>query len=76
MTQDIYDAARKRGAESFLGMLNPLRRGGQSVEVAQAIAFLASEDASYVNGHALVVDGGVSSSLPFARPPQLGRTSY
>lgn len=37
-----------------------LRRQGSPDEVAAACAFLASEDASYVNGHALVVDGGLT----------------
>ena len=36
----------------------PLGRGGRAEEVAAAIAFLASEEASYVSGAALVVDGG------------------
>jgi meso-butanediol dehydrogenase/(S,S)-butanediol dehydrogenase/diacetyl reductase len=36
----------------------PLGRPGEPNEVASAIAFLASDDASYVNGHDLVVDGG------------------
>ena len=36
-------------------------------EVADAVVFLASSSASYVNGHTLVVDGG--SSLPLANTP-------
>ncbi len=40
----------------------PLRRGAKSEEVASVIAFLASEDASFVNGVNLPVDGGVTAS--------------
>ena len=36
----------------------PLRRAGTSREVAQAVVYLASEQAAYITGHALPVDGG------------------
>lgn len=39
----------------------PLRRDGKPEEVASAALFLASDDASYINGHNLVVDGGLIS---------------
>ncbi|MDI6452998.1 3-oxoacyl-[acyl-carrier-protein] reductase [Peloplasma aerotolerans] len=37
----------------------PLKRFGQSEEVAYAVCFLASEEASYITGHTLEVDGGL-----------------
>jgi 3-oxoacyl-[acyl-carrier protein] reductase len=37
----------------------PLKRFGQSEEVAYAVAFLASEQAAYITGHTLEVDGGL-----------------
>jgi NAD(P)-dependent dehydrogenase (short-subunit alcohol dehydrogenase family) len=36
----------------------PMNRQGTAEEVAPAVAFLASEDAAYITGHPLVVDGG------------------
>jgi NAD(P)-dependent dehydrogenase (short-subunit alcohol dehydrogenase family) len=65
MTRPVFDAARRRGTEDKIGQLNPLQRAGQPVEIARAAAYLISDDASYVNGQALVVDGGLSSSHPF-----------
>ncbi len=40
----------------------PMGRGGNPDEIAASIAFLASDDASFINGAILPVDGGVSAS--------------
>jgi len=41
----------------------PLGRWGQPAEIAAAAVFLASDEASYVNGHKLLVDGGMTIAL-------------
>ena len=63
MTKPIFDKARELGKEDRLGARCELRRYGHPEEVARVIAFLASDDASYVTGQAIPVDGGNTASL-------------
>ena len=42
----------------------PLRRFGQTAEIADVVCFLASDRASYVSGTTIGVDGGLSRSIP------------
>jgi NAD(P)-dependent dehydrogenase (short-subunit alcohol dehydrogenase family) len=66
MTKPIFDRAREKGTDSKIGQLNPLKRYGLPDEIASTALFLASDDSSYVNGQAFVVDGGLSTSHPVA----------
>jgi NAD(P)-dependent dehydrogenase (short-subunit alcohol dehydrogenase family) len=65
MTKPIFDGARSRGTEGKIGQLNPTARYGHPEEIAAMALFLASDEASYVNGQAFPVDGGLTSTLPF-----------
>ena len=49
--------------ESSLDVTIPLARQGTPEEVATAVLFLASDEASYITGHNLVVDGGLTIKI-------------
>jgi NAD(P)-dependent dehydrogenase (short-subunit alcohol dehydrogenase family) len=68
MTKPMFDGAREAGKAHKLGQLNPLQRAGAPEEIAAMALFLASDEASYVNGQAFPVDGGLTSTMPFTRP--------
>jgi NAD(P)-dependent dehydrogenase (short-subunit alcohol dehydrogenase family) len=63
MTKPVFDYARAKGKEEKLGSRCELRRFGRPEEVASAILFLASDEASYITGQALPVDGGNTAYL-------------
>ena len=51
-----------KAAETEYAQHNPTKRLGLPNEVAKVVAFLLSEDASYVNGQTIAIDGGESNS--------------
>ena len=51
------------GGLRFFEEQYPVRRTGRPVDIANAIVFLCSDEASFITGHALVVDGGLSIQL-------------
>src|SRR5579863_5908833 len=59
LAQPDPDAARRQA-----GKLHALHRIGKPEEVARAAVFLASDDASFMTGSAVAVDGGFGSGLP------------
>jgi NAD(P)-dependent dehydrogenase (short-subunit alcohol dehydrogenase family) len=67
MTKPTFDYAKEKDVMHKMGRLNPLRRAAQPDELANMALFLASDQSSYVNGQAIAVDGGLSSSHPVTR---------
>ena len=51
-----------KAAEKEYAKANPTKRLGVPEEVAKVVAFLLSEDCSYVNGQTIAIDGGQSNS--------------
>jgi len=67
LTRKVFEDARARGVESKIGHVTPLKRAGRPEEIAALAAFLASDDASYIDGQCIAADGGVSSTHPYGR---------
>lgn len=67
LTKPMFDWARGAGKEDRLGKLTPLQRPGRVADMAGVVAFLASDDAAYVDGQLIPVDGGISATHPAGR---------
>ncbi|MEC3917690.1 SDR family NAD(P)-dependent oxidoreductase [Nocardia sp. CDC160] len=61
-----YRAETSPEAQAAAASMVAAGRIGSSDEVAAAVAFLASDDASYVTGQDLIIDGGLTTVLPIA----------
>lgn len=55
MTSTLSDKVKEQFAQAI-----PMKRGGRPEDVANAIAFLCSDDASYITGEVIRVDGGLA----------------
>jgi 3-oxoacyl-[acyl-carrier protein] reductase len=56
---DMSEAVRNKAGEIIKKMI-PMRRLGQPADIAKAAVFLASDDAAYLTGQVITVDGGLS----------------
>ena len=56
---DMSEVVRGLAGDELKNII-PLRRVGQPEEIAKVVTFLASDDASYITGQVLRVDGGLS----------------
>jgi NAD(P)-dependent dehydrogenase (short-subunit alcohol dehydrogenase family) len=56
--EQAEDLAQK--LRSVFETVQPIKRSGESADIARAAVWLASDDSAFVNGHAMVVDGGLS----------------
>ena len=55
--------AQNPTGHAFFADQYPLRRTGKPEEIAAGIAFLCSDDASFITGHTLMIDGGLTVQL-------------
>src|SRR5215203_6368585 len=60
----IDDPVKRAAVESHI----PMRRAGDASEMAAAVAFLCSDDAAYITGQTLFVDGGLTLFPSFSTP--------
>ncbi len=68
IAEDKVDAARQM-IFALSDHTQPVRRGGQPSDIANMVAFLASNEAGYITGSHFVVDGGITTGQPHSWNP-------
>jgi NAD(P)-dependent dehydrogenase (short-subunit alcohol dehydrogenase family) len=62
ITEMVRPALEAMGMDKWIASRTPMRRVGELGEIVAPVMFLASDDASYITGHDLDVDGGTNAS--------------
>jgi NAD(P)-dependent dehydrogenase (short-subunit alcohol dehydrogenase family) len=70
---ELDEAAVLERVKPFLGQFQPIARAGIPEDIARAALFLASDESSFVTGHALVVDGGLTAGTMWSKQPAMMR---
>jgi NAD(P)-dependent dehydrogenase (short-subunit alcohol dehydrogenase family) len=62
----LASAATAESAKAGLAKMQPIPRAGLPDDIAHAALFLASDESNFINGHDLVVDGGMIGGRPWS----------
>jgi NAD(P)-dependent dehydrogenase (short-subunit alcohol dehydrogenase family) len=71
--QTVDDATIVESVKPFLKEFQPIKRAGVADDIARAALFLASDESTFVTGHAMVVDGGFTAGRMWSQQPELMR---
>lgn len=71
ITEMVRPALEGMGMDKWIASRTPMRRIGELEEIVAPVMFLASDDASYITGHDLLVDGGTNAGRGYAQIPPI-----
>jgi NAD(P)-dependent dehydrogenase (short-subunit alcohol dehydrogenase family) len=68
-TEMLLEVFGSEGALDHMGSIHPIGRIGHPEEIADAVAWLFSEQSSYYTGQSLTLDGGLTAQRPYVTQP-------
>ena len=71
VTEMVRPALEGMGMDKWIASRTPMRRIGELDEIVAPVMFLASDDASYITGHDLNVDGGTNAANGYYQIPPI-----